>query len=424
MTTTEPPSPRRPRGSHRLTTAKAMVEAIELEMERDPSVFYLGEDVGAYGGIFSSTTGLLDTFGPQRVIDTPISETAFIGLAIGAAVEGMRPIVELMFADFMGVCLDQIYNHMAKIHFESGGNVKVPMVLTTAVGGGYSDGAQHSQCLWGTFAHLPGMKVVVPSNPYDAKGLMTSAIRDDNPVVYMFHKGVMGLPWMAKNPRTIADVPDGDYEVPIGKAAVARDGTDVTVVTLSLSVHHALDVAEKLDGSVRSRSSTCAPSCRSTGRRSSPRWPRPGGSWSWTRTTCRSGCPARSPRRSPTSTRRCCARRWCEWPTRTRRFRTRTRWSTPCCRGRTASRQPSTASPAHDRCPVPGAVREATRRRGRAVRPGSSPTARRCSADQLIAEVQVDKVAAEVPAPQAGVITLLVKEDDAVVQGTPIARID
>ena len=111
------------------------------------------------------------------------------------------PIVELMFADFMGVCLDQIYNHMAKIHFESGGNVKVPMVLTTAVGGGYSDGAQHSQCLWGTFAHLPGMKVVVPSNPADAKGLMTSAIRDDNPVVYMFHKGVMGLPWMAKNPR-------------------------------------------------------------------------------------------------------------------------------------------------------------------------------------------------------------------------------
>ena len=180
-----------------------MVEAIAQEMERDPSVFYLGEDVGAYGGIFSSTTGLLDRFGPERVIDTPISETAFIGLGIGAAVEGMRPIVELMFADFMGVCLDQIYNHMAKIHFESGGNVKVPMVLTTAVGGGYSDGAQHSQCLWGTFAHLPGMKVVVPSNPADAKGLMTSAIRDDNPVVYMFHKGVMGLPWMAKNPRSI-----------------------------------------------------------------------------------------------------------------------------------------------------------------------------------------------------------------------------
>src|SRR2546430_1318718 len=246
MTITESPVVPAPRGGHRLTTAKAMVEAIELEMERDPSVFYLGEDVGPYGGIFSSTTGLQEKFGASRVIDTPISETAFIGLAIGAAVEGMRPIAELMFADFMGVCLDQIYNHMAKIHFESGGNVKVPMVLTTAVGGGYSDAAQHSQCLWGTFAHLPGMKVVVPSNPADAKGLMISAIRDDNPVVYVFHKGIMGLPWMAKNPRSIAHVPEEPYETPIGKATVAREGTDATVVTLSLSVHHALDVAEKL----------------------------------------------------------------------------------------------------------------------------------------------------------------------------------
>src|SRR6476646_734035 len=222
--------------TRRLTTSKAMVEAISQEMAADPSVIVLGEDVGAYGGIFSSTTGLLDTFGPSRVLDTPISETAFIGLATGAAVEGMRPIVELMFVDFMGVCLDQIYNHMAKIHFESGGHVKVPMVLTTAVGGGYSDAAQHSQCLWGTFAHLPGMKVVVPSNPYDAKGLMISAIRDDNPVVYMFHKGVMGLPWMVRNPRATADVPDGSYTVPIGEAKVVRPGTDVTVVTLSLSV--------------------------------------------------------------------------------------------------------------------------------------------------------------------------------------------
>jgi pyruvate dehydrogenase E1 component beta subunit len=241
MTITETPHTTR-----RLTTSMAMVEAIAQEMERDPSVFYLGEDVGAYGGIFGSTTGLLDRFGPERIIDTPISETAFIGLGIGAAVEGMRPIVEVMFTDFMGVCLDQIYNHMAKIHFESGGNVKVPMVLTMAAGGGYSDGAQHSQCLWGTFAHLPGMKVVVPSNPADAKGLMTSAIRDDSPVVYIFHKGVMGLPWMAKNPRSVDEVADGEYTVPIGKARVARHGSDVTVVTLSLSVHHALDVAEKL----------------------------------------------------------------------------------------------------------------------------------------------------------------------------------
>jgi len=239
MTITEAPT-------RRLSTSKAMVEAIAQEMERDPSVFYMGEDVGAYGGIFGSTTGLLDQFGPERIIDTPISETAFIGLGIGAAVEGMRPIVEVMFTDFMGVCLDQIYNHMAKIHFESGGNVKVPMVLTMAAGGGYSDGAQHSQCLWGTFAHLPGMKVVVPSTPADAKGLMTSAIRDDNPVVYIFHKGIMGLAWMAKNARSIDVVPEGEYTVPIGKANVVREGGDVTVVTLSLSVHHALDVAEKL----------------------------------------------------------------------------------------------------------------------------------------------------------------------------------
>ena len=246
MTIIEEPVDTAPHSSHRLTTSKAMVEGIEIEMARDPSVIYLGEDVGAYGGIFSSTAGLLDRFGPGRVIDTPISETAFIGLGIGAAVEGMRPIVELMFADFMGVCLDQIYNHMAKIHYESGGHVTVPMVLTTAVGGGYSDGAQHSQCLWGTFAHLPGMKVVVPSNPYDAKGLMISAIRDDNPVVYMFHKGVMGLPWMVKNPRATADVPEGEYTVPIGEAKVVRHGSDVTVVTLSLSVHHTLDVAETL----------------------------------------------------------------------------------------------------------------------------------------------------------------------------------
>jgi pyruvate dehydrogenase E1 component beta subunit len=223
-----------------------MVEGIAQEMRRSDEVFVMGEDVGAYGGIFGSTTGLLDEFGPERVMDTPISETAFIGAGIGAAIEGMRPVVELMFVDFFGVCMDQIYNHMAKIHYESGGNVKVPMVLMTSVGGGYSDGAQHSQCLWGTFAHLPGMKIVVPSNPRDAKGLMISAIRDDNPVIYMGHKGIMGLAWMAKNRRSTGPVPEGDYEVPIGKASVAREGTDATIVTLSLSVHHALDVADEL----------------------------------------------------------------------------------------------------------------------------------------------------------------------------------
>jgi pyruvate dehydrogenase E1 component beta subunit len=234
--------------TRRITTAKAMAEAIALEMRANPEVFVMGEDVGAYGGIFGSTTDLFAEFGADRVIDTPISETGFIGAGIGAAVEGMRPVVELMFIDFYGVCMDQITNHMAKIHYESGGAVKVPMVLMAATGAGYSDAAQHSQSLWGTFAHLPGLKIVVPSNPYDAKGLMASAIRDDNPVLYLFHKGAQGLVWMKKNPRSIAEVPEEAFTVPIGEAAVAREGSDVTVVTLSLSVQHSLDVAEKLAG--------------------------------------------------------------------------------------------------------------------------------------------------------------------------------
>ena len=241
MTTTETPT-------RRITTAKAMAEAIGLEMRADPDVFVMGEDVGAYGGIFGSTTDLFGEFGPERVMDTPISETGFIGAGIGAAVEGLRPVVELMFVDFYGVCMDQISNHMAKIHYESGGAVNVPMVLMSATGAGYSDAAQHSQCLWGMFAHLPGMKVVVPSNPYDAKGLMTSAIRDDNPVVYLFHKGAQGLVWMEKNPRSVAHVPEEAFTVPIGEAAIAREGSDVTLVTISLSVQHSLDVAEELEG--------------------------------------------------------------------------------------------------------------------------------------------------------------------------------
>jgi Pyruvate/2-oxoglutarate dehydrogenase complex, dehydrogenase (E1) component, eukaryotic type, beta subunit len=231
-----------------LTTSKAISEGIAQEMERDPSVFVMGEDIGAYGGIFGATEGLLAKFGPERVMDTPISETAFIGAAVGAAMSGMRPIAELMFIDFFGVCMDQIYNHMAKIHYESGGNVKVPVVVTTAIGGGYGDGAQHSQTLYGTFAHLPGMKIVVPSTPYDAKGLMISAIRDDNPVVYMFHKGIMGLGWMTPNPRATAHVPEEPYTIPIGKADVKREGRDLTIVTISLMVHRALDAADDLAG--------------------------------------------------------------------------------------------------------------------------------------------------------------------------------
>ncbi len=229
-----------------LTTSKAIAEGIAQEMERDPAVFVMGEDIGAYGGIFGATEGLLAKFGPERIIDTPISETGFIGAATGAALSGMRPIAELMFVDFFGVCMDQIYNHMAKIHYESGGNVRVPVVVTTAIGGGYGDGAQHSQTLYGTFAHLPGMKIVVPSTPYDAKGLMISAIRDDNPVIYMFDKGVMGLGWMTPNPRATGEVPEEPYTVPIGKADIKRPGRDLTVVTVSLMVHRALDAAEEL----------------------------------------------------------------------------------------------------------------------------------------------------------------------------------
>jgi acetoin:2,6-dichlorophenolindophenol oxidoreductase subunit beta len=232
--------------ARKLTTSKAIAEGVAQEMERDDAVFVMGEDVGVYGGIFGATEGLLDRFGEERIMDTPISETGFIGAAVGAALSGMRPVAELMFVDFFGVCMDQIYNHMAKIHYESGGHLSVPVVLTTAIGGGYSDGAQHSQTLYGLFAHLPGLKVVVPSSPYDAKGLMISAIRDDNPVLYCFHKGIMGLGWMTPNPRATGEVPEEPYTVPIGKADVKRAGSDLTIATVSLMVHRALDAADRL----------------------------------------------------------------------------------------------------------------------------------------------------------------------------------
>lgn len=234
-------------GTKRLLTGnKAMAEAIALEMERDPRVFVMGEDVGQYGGIFGSTEGLFKKFGPERVLDTPISETAFIGAAIGAAAEGMRPIAELMFVDFFGVCMDQIYNHMAKIPYMSGGNVRLPMVLMTSVGGGYDDAAQHSQTLYATFAHLPGMKVVAPSTPYDLKGMMISAIRDDNPVVFMFHKSLQGLGWMDQIDASIGDVPEESYTVPLGKANVVREGKDVTIVGIQMMTHFALEAAAQL----------------------------------------------------------------------------------------------------------------------------------------------------------------------------------
>lgn len=229
-----------------LTMSRAMVEAIADEMRENDDVFYMGEDVADYGGIFDSTDGLLEEFGHDRIMDVPISETAYIGAAVGAAQEGMRPIAELMFVDFFGVGMDQIYNQMAKNTYMSGGNVNVPMVLTAAVGGTYNDAAQHSQTLYGTFAHLPGMKVVVPSTAYDAKGLMHTAIRDDDPVVYMFHKRLMGIGWLPAPDGPKTGVPDDEYTIPFGSADVKREGIDVTVVTLGLHVHRALEAAESL----------------------------------------------------------------------------------------------------------------------------------------------------------------------------------
>src|SRR3984885_10529414 len=232
--------------ARRLTMAQAISEAIAQEMERDPEIFLMGEDIGKYGGIFGATGGLLAKFGDQRIMDTPISETAFIGTAIGAAAEGMRPIVELMFVDFFGVCMDMIYNHMAKNTYMAGGNISLPMVLMTAIGGGYNDAAQHSQCLYSTFAHMPGMKVVVPSNAYDAKGLMIEAIRDNNPVVFLFHKGIMGLPWMAYFEGSSNEVPAEPYAIAFGEARIVRKGNDLTIVTLSQMVQKAVLAAQSL----------------------------------------------------------------------------------------------------------------------------------------------------------------------------------
>jgi pyruvate dehydrogenase E1 component beta subunit len=229
-----------------LTMSRAMVESIAYEMRENEEVFYMGEDVADYGGIFDSTQGLLDEFGRDRIMDVPISETAYLGAAVGAAQQGMRPIAELMFVDFFGVAMDQIYNQLAKNTYMSGGNVNVPLVLTAAVGGTYNDAAQHSQTLYGTFAHIPGLKLVVPSTAYDAKGLMHNAIRDDDPVMYLFHKRLMGIGWMPAPDGPKTPVPETDYTIPFGSADVKREGADVTVVTLGLHVHRALAAAESL----------------------------------------------------------------------------------------------------------------------------------------------------------------------------------
>lgn len=228
-----------------ITTSDAICEAIAGEMERDPKVLVLGEDVGTYGGVFGATDGLLQRFGPKRVRDMPISEMAFTGMGVGLAMAGYRPIVEIMFTDFIGVCLEQVMNAMSKIPYMSGGNTRIPMVLKTAAGS-IGSAAQHSQCLWATFAHLPGMQVVTPANPYDAKGMMTTALRGGDPVVFMEHKALMRRKLDAfHNGRA---VPAEPYTVPYGRAAVVRPGKDLTLVTLSKGVEDSLGAAQKVAG--------------------------------------------------------------------------------------------------------------------------------------------------------------------------------
>jgi pyruvate dehydrogenase E1 component beta subunit len=242
-------SPKETSDDRNITMAAAIGEAVALEMERDESVIVMGEDVGVYGGVSAHLTGLYDRFGEHRVRDTPISEAGFIGAASGAAVAGMRPVVELMLIDFFGVAMDQIYNYMAKLHYASGGRRRAPVVLLAGTGNPLRQGISHSQTLHGLFAHLPGLKVVSPSNPYDAKGLLISAIRDDSPVLYLFHKILLELKALSgTSPGVLPEeVPSESYVLDIGRADVKRAGSDVTIVTLSYMVLQSLRAAEELE---------------------------------------------------------------------------------------------------------------------------------------------------------------------------------
>lgn len=219
------------------TYLQALNEGLSQEMERDPNVFILGEDVGQFGGCFGVTQGLFQKFGEERVKDTPITESAIIGAATGAAAAGLRPVCEIMFVDFIGVALDQLFNQAAKMRYMFGGKAKIPMVLRAPQGAGIGAAAQHSQSLEAWFAHVPGLKVAMPASPYDAKGLIVSAIRDDNPVVFLEHKLLYGVE---------GEVPDDLYAVEFGKAEIRRSGDNVTIVATAKMVYTALNAAEKL----------------------------------------------------------------------------------------------------------------------------------------------------------------------------------
>lgn len=219
-----------------ITYKDAVREAMCEEMRRDENVYFMGEDIGAYCGAFGVSKGMQEEFGEDRVIETPISETAFVGAGIGSAITGMRPIVELMFSDFMAVCYDQIINQAAKMHFMFAGKVNVPMVIRTPAGGGTGAAAQHSQSLEQMYCHVPGLKVVVPSTPYDAKGLLKSAIRDNNTVMFLEQKRLY---------KTKGLVPEEDYTIPLGVADIKREGKDVSIITYGRMVQMSLEVAEK-----------------------------------------------------------------------------------------------------------------------------------------------------------------------------------
>lgn len=216
---------------------EAVREAMVLEMRRDDGVFLLGEDVGVYGGAFGVSKGMLEEFGPERVRDTPISEAGIAGVATGAGLMGMRPIMEIMFMDFLPISMNQLVNQAAKIRFQFGGKANVSMVVRAPAGSGTGAAAQHSQSLEAMFVNVPGLKIVAPSTPYDAKGLLTTSIRDNNPVIFVEHKLLY---------RTRGIVPEGEFVVPLGEADVKREGRDLTIVAYSIMVQRALEAAQIL----------------------------------------------------------------------------------------------------------------------------------------------------------------------------------
>jgi acetoin:2,6-dichlorophenolindophenol oxidoreductase subunit beta len=221
-----------------LTLGQAIREALAEELRRDPTIFIMGEDVAEAGTPFKVLSGLVEEFGPDRIIDSPISEAGIVGLGVGGAMTGMRPIIDIMFGDFIGLAMDQIVNQAAKVHYMSGGKLKVPLVVRTTLGATRRTAAQHSQSLHAWVSHIPGLKVALPSTPYDAKGLLKTAIRDDNPVIFYEDK----MMYQLKGP-----VPDDDYTIPFGVADIKRVGTDITIVATSSMVQIALAAAEMLE---------------------------------------------------------------------------------------------------------------------------------------------------------------------------------